>query len=338
MQSRKRTIAIDEVLSPRNVFSTLFAESLSASGWNVVKLSWTFARLRAFDLVILHWPEEFFGRGGRRPALRKLLKMVLVRTFFGVRFVWVTHDIRAHDHSGPRWLSILFVRQLDGLIHLSSRVRADVRRLYHPRRSLAELVTVHGLYPGETEATAWRKIETGRPIALLNFGQLRVYKNLEGLAAVVADVTAPAFRLQITGLTIDRPMVERLVEKARSVAHLHVDPHESPLSEAALEALVDGSDAVVLAYTSISNSGAIMFALSRNRPVLAPRQGALQEVQDVVGSEWVYLYDGDLTGEVLFGFLEWLEVPRGGRPDLSAYEWRRVRSDLRSFLQQSYLL
>ena len=68
-------------------------------------------------------------------------------------------------------------------------------------------------------------------------------------------------------------------------------------SEHELAEAIDRCDGIVLPYKRIPNSGAVIHALSRYRPVLAPRLGSLMEVQEEVGSEWLGLYDGELSAE-----------------------------------------
>src|SRR3546814_7963709 len=64
-----------------------------------------------------------------------------------------------------------------------------------------------------------------------------------------------------------------------------------------IERITDEADAVVLPYRDIVNSGSALLALSRFRPVIAPRLGSLIELQGQVGEDWLWLYDGPLTGE-----------------------------------------
>ena len=109
---------------------------------------------------------------------------------------------------------------------------------------------------------------------------------------------------------------------------------EVPFSDAELGGLVDSAHAVVLPYKNILISGAAMFALSRNRPVLAPNIGSLPELRNTVGDEWIYLYDGDFSDSVLVAFREWmLTSRRAGVAPLDAYEFRRVGQDVRDFIK-----
>jgi hypothetical protein len=69
----------------------------------------------------------------------------------------------------------------------------------------------------------------------------------------------------------------------------------------------------------------VLFALSRNRPDLAPNIGSLPELREQVGRDWVYLYDGEFNQGVLTDFLAWMrETKRGEAAPLDSYAWSRI--------------
>jgi glycosyltransferase involved in cell wall biosynthesis len=85
------------------------------------------------------------------------------------------------------------------------------------------------------------------------------------------------------------------------------------------------ADFVVLPYRDILNSGAALLALSFNRPVLVPNQGAMGELQSSAGAEWVRIYSGDIDAAQLVDGLAWAvasERPREVR--LDHLEWPRL--------------
>jgi hypothetical protein len=55
----------------------------------------------------------------------------------------------------------------------------------------------------------------------------------------------------------------------------------------------------------VLNSGSALLALAFGRPVLVPRLGAMGELQDLVGDDWVRTYPGDLTAVELSQALSW---------------------------------
>src|SRR3546814_12030359 len=104
------------------------------------------------------------------------------------------------------------------------------------------------------------------------------------------------------------------------------------LSDAEIERITDEADAVVLPYRDIVNSGSALLALSRFRPVIAPRLGSLIELQGQVGEDWLWLYDGPLTGERMREGIEWVRnKQRISPPVLSAPEWTQIGEKLGRF-------
>src|SRR3546814_3922006 len=114
-------------------------------------------------------------------------------------------------------------------------------------------------------------------------------------------------------------LTAELRQAAASAGNIHLQLEY--LSDAEIERITDEADAVVLPYRDIVNSGSALLALSRFRPVIAPRLGSLIELQGQVGEDWLWLYDGPLTGERMREGIEWVRnTQRISPPDLSAQE------------------
>jgi len=113
-----------------------------------------------------------------------------------------------------------------------------------------------------------------------------------------------------------------------------MDLRDRPIDDASFEAIVDSGDAIVLPYRNILNSSAALFALSRNRPVLAPNLGSLSELRKTVGSDWIYLYNGEFNEGVLIDFLAWMRrTKRGEAAPLNSYGWSQIARDLAQFIE-----
>jgi hypothetical protein len=136
------------------------------------------------------------------------------------------------------------------------------------------------------------------------------------------------------GMRQDKALSAEIESAAKHKSHINLDLRSGLIPDTELEAAIDWSDAVVLPYRDILNSGSAIFALSRSRPVLAPRLGSLIELQAQVGFEWIYLYDGNLTVNVLEDFLAWIRNrPSGGAPDLAAYAWPPIGNQICRFVR-----
>ncbi len=291
-----------------------------------------------YDVVIFHWPDEFFARQplhARWKVALKLFLLRLARLLRGVRLIWVAHNAQPHDAESSARSARPFLRALDGIVHLSQHSCEVVRAQYEPNPRTLELVTVHGHYRDDATTRPQPFVAPDREVRLVYFGQIRPYKGVEDLVSCAAKLADAGVRLQVVGVVQDEPTAERVKEMARLAPHIQLDLRPEPLSDVELEAAVDAAHAVVLPYRRILNSGAALYAVSRNRPLLAPRQGSLPELQIALGKQWVHLYDEDLTGEVLRTFVEAVRGrPDGALADLSAFDWSGIGEKVRGLLRR----
>jgi hypothetical protein len=85
------------------------------------------------------------------------------------------------------------------------------------------------------------------------------------------------------------------------------------------------ADLVVVPFTELTNSGSALLALSFDRPILVPARGAMAEVQALVGGDWVYTYEEELTPDLLAAALDWaVKRPKDAVPRLDALEWPEI--------------
>ena len=322
-----------------NRFTTLFSEAVQKAGWQVREFAWTPAGMFAPQVVLLHWPDELFNATGpvqNAKVALKLAMLTVARRALGVRLVWLVHEASPHDN-GVRasWSKRAFLRSLDGVIYLShaSKVAAegDVPEL----KQLPALITRHGHYRTDMEKQPTMRRSPSGAVDLLYFGQIRPYKNLDGLIRATSGVSPNLLRVRISGWSKDPDFTRFLQELASTAPGVTLDIRDELLPQADLETALDASDGVVLPYRKILNSGAALFALSRNRPVLAPRLGTLPELQDEIGPEWVQLYGGDdILAEDLRAFASSLQQTNAPAADLSHYEWDEVGGSTAAFLDQ----
>jgi len=328
-------VAISPKDSPLNQFAGAFSRAVEQAGFKVVELGWGRPDLASYDVAILHWPDEMFRFTGLytfRQLVKRFAKLHLTRRLNGTRYIWVGHNVRPHE--GGRlsmWLVQQFLRSIDGIIFLSRHSRDEFHRTYAMPKRLAELVTVHGHY-GEVMKTPVRPAPPlDDTLRLVHFGQVRPYKNVERLSEAVAE--CPGISLTVTGKCASEELAAELRRIAASAPNIALDLRRAFVPDEELEAAIDAAHAAVLPYKAILNSGSAFLALSRGRPVLAPASGSLPELREAVGAEWIHLYEGELTADVLHAFDRWM---RGrviqGMPDLSAYSWDRVSRDLGAFL------
>jgi glycosyltransferase involved in cell wall biosynthesis len=322
-----------------NRFTTLFSEALQGAGWKVREFSWAPAGVFSPKVVLLHWPDELFTASNAFEHAKVAVKLALLQTakqLFGVRLVWVVHETAPHDRGrNARWSTRSFLRALDGAIYLSHASRVAGEAEIPALRQIPALVTRHGHYRFDMETGATPRRVPGEPVKLVYFGQIRPYKGLDALIRAASGISPDNLRIKIIGWSKLPDFTQRLTELARDAAAVTLDIRDELVRQADLEAVIDESDGVVLPYRNILNSGAALFALSRNRPVMAPRLGTLPELQNEIGPDWVHLYDSaDVSADDLQSFTTLLRSASARTADLSRYEWGPIGESIGAFFDQ----
>ncbi|WAC28629.1 hypothetical protein [Ancylobacter sp. SL191] len=338
-KARRLAIALRPAWDGPNPFTGMFADAIAAHGHAVRGFAGGFWQYpRDADIIVLHWPDEFFVARSLKTNIRALLFLAIktaLAALRGQKLVWVVHNIEPHEKNhrpfplARRWL----FRAVDGLIFLSETSRELLYRRWPELRGKAYAVITHGHYKGQALApqVPLPALDEG-PVKLAYIGQLRRYKAADTLIEVVGSLPAETVRLDIGGSCNSADFAEHLTALVGDRTHVRLSIGR--LSDADMEQRVDAAHAVALPYRDILNSGAALYALSRARPVLAPRLGSLVELQAQVGAAWLYLYEGELTAEVVTDFTRWLRAtPRGTEPDLSAHEWDEIGRRLDAFFR-----
>lgn len=276
--------------------------------------SWRTALFGQYDVLHVHWPELLFRRDDRLRTIahQSLFVLLMVRiALTRTELVRTVHNPRPHEVGGPfeglllRWCD----RQTGVWIALNDSTPLP------PGRPSAVIPIGHyrDLYLG----TALPDSVSGR---FLYFGLVRGYKGVLGLVAAFQGLNDPSMTLRILG----RPHPEQLRHEIESAAR--ADPRVgAELRFVEDELLAQGigeAELVVLPYTRMHNSAAVLLALSLNRPVLAPRTPTTLALAQEVGPGWLLTYGGELTTSTLEDSLRELRSgSRSPRPDLTARDW-----------------
>jgi glycosyltransferase involved in cell wall biosynthesis len=320
-----------------NTFVRQFTQSLRAAGLDPVPYGYEPELPTGTRIVILHWPNRFFApqsADAARAAADLLAAWRTARHDHGVRFIWVAHNVQPHDAAvAAGILAGDFLALLDGIIHLSADSPATIRAAHGPLH-VRELVTRHGHYRdlAATPSRPWPATDAG--IRLGYVGRIRPYKGIEDLLTASAAAAVPDLTISIAGFRHDAACAAAIEAGAVGRGDVRLDIRDTFLSDVELEATIDACHGIVLPYRSILTSGTALFALSRDRPVLAPRLGALGELGRDVGERWLSLYDGELSPATLRAFASRLRSHDGGSCDLSAYDWGPIAAGLREFIDE----
>lgn len=291
--------------------------------------------LHGADVVHLHWPDLTFLSGHRKVVhvarLAAFYGALALRRRTGTILVWTVHNLEPHvDRSAPwvrRLTERLLLRNLDGILALTRQGLEAVRETYPSLAEVPAAVTPHGhyreAYDFDMAPAAARDllgIDRTRPV-IATVGQVRPYKNVPELIRVFRTLD-PDASLLVAG----KPSTAELSQEIRTTAagdgRIHLDLRFLPDEDVAVA--LASADLVVLPYTRIQNSGSAILALSASRPVLVPDMGAMRELQEQIGEEWVRLFSGDLDADALAEALSWATSERTADADLSALDWDRI--------------
>ena len=284
-----------------------------------------------WDIVHVHWPDMPVHRLGifsaSLAAAYHILRLLYAK-LRGAKIVWTVHNLHSHCTTHPK-LEQLFWRRflplVDASIHLSRSGMELAMKTFPALASRPRFVIPHGnyrdCYPNNITRENARRYLGLRPDGpVIGFvGQIRPYKNVPTLAEAFIDGHMDEATLLIAGKASDRDAEQKLRAFAEKAANVVCRFGLIPEDE--MQNYLNACDLAVFPYRDILNSGSAILALSFDRPVLVPAKGAMGELRELIGSEWVMTYEGDLTGAVLRKALQWAGEQRRERCDLSALAW-----------------
>jgi glycosyltransferase involved in cell wall biosynthesis len=233
-----------------------------------------------------------------------------LKLLVGPRLIVTLHDPRREgvNHRFARWM---FVRCADRIV-MHSRFLAD--EFIHSACFPPERVVVLPHPSFATMANAFSRDAARRELALPSdaslivfFGQIRPYKGITVLTAAMDRVFAARHdvHLLVAGTTTDPELMgvlEELCARHRGRVTLIVSP--TPLEGPLIDKAVSAADLVVLPFTTASQSGSAIHALSLDRPVLTTRTGELVELADVGAVAAVPPGDSVLLAEAILELVD----------------------------------
>jgi beta-1,4-mannosyltransferase len=254
--------------------------------------------------------------------LRRRFVAIDLMRLRGTKVFWTVHNLAPHERKYPRlerWFWRQMLRRLDGYIALTEDGRTEAMERFPLLRTLPGFVVPHphyrAAYPENPAADARAILGLAKNAkVLLFFGQIRRYKNLPLLIDVFRQYQDPDAILYIAGRPhADLSLCEEIRSRAAGDSRIRVEIGQIPNERVYL--YFKSADLVVLPYRDVQNqrnlfnSGIALVALSFNRPVLVPNQGAMKELHAQVGPDWVRTFD-EFTAAELSAGLKWaLEVP-----------------------------
>lgn len=311
-----------------NPYTRLLVESLPPTSVRTIYFHWRTAFVAKFDIFHVHWPELLFRH---RLAPVRWLKCILFALFImrmkvGKKaIVRTVHNLAPHESVGR--LEGTVIRILDRM----TTVRVVMNEATPVPSDAPAVLVPHGHYRSWYSEPRASSIVPGR---VLTFGLIRAYKGIEDLVKAFRASTNEEISLSIAG----RPDSEDTSNSIRVLAgdDPRVKLRLEFLPDAELEAEIAAASLVVLPYREIHNSGVALLALSLNRPVLVRESETTRLLAAEFGTQWVYLFSGELTPEVIEEAATLAQQrPKDQRVDMSSREWDRLATLLTGAYQDA---
>jgi beta-1,4-mannosyltransferase len=215
------------------------------------------------------------------------------------------------------------------LIFLTDEGKTSFLQHYPAQQDIPCAVIPHGhyrdCYPNPISKERAKKelgLLTDKKI-LLFMGMIKPYKNCDALIKEFSEAKLNDYILVIAGKPETPKYKEQLEALAEGQDNILMRLEFIPDDQ--LHVFMSAADTVILPYKSILNSGALLLALSFNKPVIAPHIGAFVELQNELGSQWIYSYDSELNAAELGSMLQKLDqLLRAPSCPLDNYDWRNL--------------
>ncbi len=313
--------------SGENPYTKLLYDGMSGLPVHIIPYTRHAIATQAPDVIHIHWP-EFLVRwdAGRVAMIADVLKefsLLRLAKARGARIVWTAHDLGAHDRPEAgrlyRWFLARFNRMVDLVISLSPSALESVQARFPELAKTPARVILHshyiGYYPAAAPIAPAAPLATGRALTFMTFGQLRRYKNVDGLMRAFGERAAGERLIiagEIRGTQAFREEIHALAETPG------VELIERRIEDDAVAGLHALADVVVLPYDlgTALHSGAAILALSLNTPVVVRDTPTMRDLQAVVGSEWLGVFEGEPAAALAVA-VELAAKPRAATPDLS---------------------
>lgn len=304
-----------------NPYIVMLKECLDAHpDLSVDTFTWSRALTRRYDVFHAHWPEILVsGSTPFRKAVRQVLfaGFVLRLELSGTTVVRTRHNLELPQGITRREVALLRWFERRTIFSIRLNAQTDV---CGPHATI-----LHGHYRRWFARFDRAEQQPGR---LAYVGLIRRYKAVDTLLHAFRStrLDAPGLTLFVGGRPSSDQLRQELLDLGRQDGRVTL--RLAFLPDAELVAAITSAELVVLPYRDMHNSGAVLAALSLDRPVLVPDNDVNRALADEVGRDWVHLYSGPFTPQHLTDTLPTLPSrsprPATGRPDLSERDWTRT--------------
>ena len=225
------------------------------------------------EILIIHYWMPFFI-----PALGYICHRIRARKT--IKIILLAHNLIPHEpQPGTRFLTRYLIRNIDGLVALSSKVREDA--LYF-RENLPSVVLPHPVYDKYGEKTGRKEALDKLGLStdssyLLFFGLIRKYKGLDLLLKAMKYLKDEPIKLIIAGEFYGKKdEYQSIIDEADLNKQIMIRDEFIPDDE--VKYYFSASDLVVQPYRSATQSGVTQIACHFEKPAVVTRVGGLPEI------------------------------------------------------------
>lgn len=230
----------------------------------------------------LHWEDAIYaGTPDPHTAVSAFLADLDTLLACGGRLVWTMHNAAPHEDAWPEIGAALrlALAQRASVVHVHGHAAAQAARdigVDADKLLIFAHPGFHDAYPDDvSDEQARRYFGLGPEQTVFAFlGAMRPYKGLDMLRAAFAVIHAgqPDAQLILAGRH-PSPRPGRFLRPSPGVRLI---PRH--LEDATVQYVMRAADFVVLPYTQVTTSGAVMLAFTFGRPVIVPALPGLMEV------------------------------------------------------------
>jgi len=329
-----------------NAYNWLLYKAVQDQNVDVTEFSVKQLLTGSYDILHIHWPEQYLGRKNTFEAIFKTLAVFLllwIAKLRGTKIIWTAHNFAPHNEYHPllvHYFWMFFPGFLDGVICLSEYSQNMFPRIYPNLKGIKSSSHLFGMgnykdvFVNAVSHEQARQ-ELGIPenaFVFLFLGHIIPYKNVPALARNFQDLMGDDKILLIAG----RPSSESLASELNELAsqdhriRLHLDyvPDEK------IQLFLNSSDLVVFPFQNMLNSSSVMMALTFNKPVLVPHFGSLIDLKRLFGSQWIHTYQDSLTPVELAKAENSVDVLSYENTDLRLFGWRKIATETIEFYER----
>ncbi len=266
------------------------------------------------DIFHVHWPEIIPDIQARK--YNSLRGQWIAFQFFstikrikknGGRVVWTVHDLSPHAphlHGDAFFEKFLqrFMAEVDIVLSLTTAGIPQIKQ-HMPELSKARFHVAHhphyremlkgGSYSHEFRKTLGIKAEQ----CVFSFlGSLRANKRPDLVASAFCNLSESTNFLIMAG-SASSDLANKIYSQTLNMKNVKLAFHRIPETE--IIEFYSATDILVFPGTDYFNSGTIYTSLSFNVPIIGAWSPANAEIQEMVGPEWIYLYKGPFSTQVL---------------------------------------